>query len=139
MSEAFDDTMLCLHNGILVADIIRALDAQYNSTLTARSYPGNTKCNVVWRRGITEGKYTNAGLTAAHWIRTIPHYHEGSKDEFSCPFFRTMATGWGVHMQFACIMLPLLYLWSFANVANCLAHQGYSSGFCLATLGGGGG
>ena len=51
MPEALVDMMLCLHNGILVADIMRAVDAQYNSTLTARSHPGDTKCNVVWRRG----------------------------------------------------------------------------------------
>ena len=83
--------MLCFHNGILAADIVRTLDAQYNSSLAASEYPGDPKCKVVWRRGLIEGKYTNAGLTIAYWIRTIPHCHEGTKDEFSCPFCRTMA------------------------------------------------
>ena len=126
MPDALDDTMLCLHNGILGVDIVRSLDAQGNSSLPAQSYPGDPKCKAVWRRRTTEGKHTNAGLTAAYWVRTIPHCHEGSKDEFSCPLCRTMATGWGVHMQSACIMLPLLCLWSLANVANRLAIQGYS-------------
>ena len=112
--------------GILVADIVRALGAQYNTSLAASSYPGDSKCNVVWRRGPIEGKYTNAGLKTAYWIRTIPHCHEGTKDEFSCPFCRAMATGWGVHMRSACIILPLLCLWSFANIANRLPTQEYS-------------
>ena len=58
MPEALDETMLCLHNGMLVANIVRALDAQNNSSLTARSYPGDPKCKVFWPRGIPEGRYT---------------------------------------------------------------------------------
>ena len=58
MPASLDETMLCLHNGILVANIVRALDAQNSSSLTARSYPGDPKCKVVWHKGITEGRYT---------------------------------------------------------------------------------
>ena len=38
-----------------------------------------------------------------------------------------MATGWGVHMQSACIILPLVCLWSFATIANRLATEEYST------------
>ena len=65
MCEALDDTMLCLHHGTLVACIVPALDAQYNNTLTAQSYPGNPKCKAGRRRGITEGKYANT-----YWVCT---------------------------------------------------------------------
>ena len=109
MPEAFDDMMLCLHNGAPVADIVHALDAQYNTTLTAKSYPGDTKCNVVCHRGLTGGKYTNAGLTTTYWIRTIPDCHEGPKMNLRAP----SAAPWPPAGVSTCNM-PALFLPSYA-------------------------
>ena len=54
MPEALDDLMLRLHDGILAADIVRTLDAQYNNSLPTLSsqlppseYPNDSKCKVV--------------------------------------------------------------------------------------------
>ena len=66
MQEVLDDLMVCLHDGILADDIVRTLDVQCNRSLAANGYPGDPKCNVVWRRGLIEGKYTNAGLTTTY-------------------------------------------------------------------------
>ena len=62
----------------------------------------------------------------AYWVRTNPHCHEGNEDEFTCPFCSTLATGRGMHMQLYCIILPILSMWSFANIANRLAIQDHS-------------
>ena len=126
MPESLDDTMLCFHHGTLAANVVHVLDEAYNSSLRPDFHLGDSKSKVIWRRGVTQGKYTNEGLTVAYWIRTIPYCHEGTKEEFSCAFCRSLDTGWGIHMQWSCLILPMLCMWSFTEVARHLAALGHT-------------
>ena len=76
--------------------------------------------------GVIEGKYSNTGLAVVYGVRTIPQCHEQNKEKLSCLFCKTLDNGWGVHMQQCCIMLPILCMWSFTNVATVQATQDHS-------------
>ena len=124
MPESLDNTMLCFHHGT-AANVVHVLDEAYNSSLRPDSHLGDPSCKIIWRRGVTQGKYTNEGLTVAYWIRTIPYCHEGTKEEFSCAFCRSLDTRWGTHMQWSCLILPMLCMWSFTDIAHHLASLGH--------------